>query len=55
MILWSFNIKFAYLLKSDIDVFINIPLIIEYMKEFNSSYQFYALGRKTDSFIIRNE
>lgn len=55
MIIWSINIKFKYLLKTDIDVLINIPLILRYIMVYNSTYQYYAMGRKSKAFVIRNK
>lgn len=55
MLKWSINIYFKYILKSDIDVYINISLILEYIKKFNSTYKYYAIGKISKAYVIRNK
>lgn len=54
MILWSIKIDFKFLLKTDIDVFININLINNLMKNFRSNNSAFALGRVSNTYVLRN-
>lgn len=55
MIVWSCNMNFKYLLKSDIDVFINIPLILYWIKKYNNKHNYYAVGKISKTFVIRDK
>lgn len=55
MIKWSCSISFNYLLKSDIDVFINIPLILYWIRKNKWKEKYYAMGKISKTFIIRDK
>lgn len=55
MITWSVNLKYKYLLKSDIDVYINIPNIIKWLKNYNSTTRYYAIGKISKTHVLRNK
>lgn len=55
MILWCSKIKFKYLLKTDIDVLINLPLILRYIKKFKKNNTYYAMGKISRAYVIRNK
>lgn len=55
MIKWSCNIDFKYLLKSDIDVYINIPLILNWIKIYNTSDKYFAMGKISKTYILRDK
>lgn len=54
MLLWSFNIRYKYLLKSDNDVYINFPLLINLLRTKTAESKYYALGKVSKAFVIRD-
>lgn len=55
MIKWTNNINFRYLLKSDIDTFINIQLILKWLKKYKTKEKYYAIGKISKTHILRNK
>lgn len=56
MIIWcENNAKFKFMLKTDIDVFINIPLILEKIKIYQTKKELLAIGRLSKTYVIRDK
>lgn len=55
MLKYSSNFKYKYLLKTDIDVYINVKLLLKLLHRIETNKKYYALGKISNTYVIRNK